>query len=139
MHAIAAVFVGLALLTIAAGAGAAETIKYTKESLGEYEKQLAAGQVQAAIFNRKVRSIRVTLKDGRHVLARYDKHGFKTQEAKLQAKRVHMTVLSQSEANKELKEKPKHHKIRYIVAGVVIVVILIVGAVLLVNRRRRRD
>jgi hypothetical protein len=135
----AALFVGFALLTAVASTDAAEAVKYTKESLGEYEKQRDAGEVRAVIFNRKLRSMRVTLKDGRYVLAKYEKRGFPAQQAKLKGTGAHVTVLSDAEANKQAKEEPKHHKIRYIVGGVLIAVIVIVGGVLLVRRGRQRD
>jgi hypothetical protein len=136
---LAALWLAVVLLTVGAAAGASADIHYTKESLQEYAKQLAAGEVASATFNRKVRSIRLTMKDGRHLLVRYERRGFPAAEASLKARHVPVTVLAPSAANKELREKPKHHKIRYIVGGVVIVVIVIVGLVLLVNRRRARD
>jgi len=137
--ALTALFLALAL-ALAAAAGAAEAVHYTSESLAEYEKQLDAAEVQQATFNKKLRSIRLTLKDGRHVLVKYPKHAFHEEEAKLKAKHVAVAVLSKTEASKEAKaSKPKHHKIRYIVGGAVIVVILLVGAVLLFRRRRERD
>jgi hypothetical protein len=137
--AMTALFVAAAMSIAVADVEAAEAVKYTKESLAEYEQQRGAGEVVAVTFNRKLRSMRVTLKDGRHVLAKYEKRGFPEQQAKLKGKAVHVTVLSQSEANKEAKEQPKHHKIRYIVGGVLIIVILLVGGVLLYRRRGTRD
>jgi hypothetical protein len=134
-----ALCVALALLASAASAGAAEAVHYTKESLSEFERQLSAGQIKAAVFNKKLRSIRLTMKNGDHMLVRYPKHGAKAAEAKLAARHVPVSVLSAAVANKELREKPKHHKLRYIVGGALLVVIVVVGGVLLVNRRRRRD
>jgi hypothetical protein len=47
---------GLGLLLAAAPSLAAEgTVHYQKETLQEYEKQLAGSQIQAASFNKKVR------------------------------------------------------------------------------------
>jgi hypothetical protein len=135
----AALLLSIALLTGAFAASAVAAVHYTKESQQEYAKQLAAGEIQAATINRKVRSIRLTLKDGRHVLVTYAKKQSRPEEARLKAKHVPVTVLAETAANKELKEKPKKHKIRYIVGGVVILVIVIAGGVLLINRRRRRD
>jgi hypothetical protein len=135
-----AVCLALALtLSAVAGADAAEGIHYTKEGLQEYEKQLNGGEIQSVTVNRKLRSLRITLKNGSHVLATYPKSNFPAEESKLKAHHVTVTVLSSTAANKELKEKPKHHKIRYIVGGVLIVVIVIVGAVLLLRGRRERD
>jgi hypothetical protein len=134
-----------ALLALATGALAAESppaqtpIDYQKESLQEYEQQLAGGQIAAVTINKLLRSLRVTLKDGRHVLARYDKHQEPTVAAALKAKGVPVTVLVPAAAQQEAKHRPKpaHHKLRYIAGGIVIVVILVVGAVLLVDRRRK--
>jgi hypothetical protein len=136
---LAALWLAVALLTIGAAVGASADIHYTKESLQQYTKQLAAGEIQSATFNRKVRSIRLTLKDGRHVLVRYEKHQLHPEEARLRARHVAVTVLTPAASNKQFNEKPKHHKIRYIVGGVLVVVILIAVAVVLIIRRRRRD
>jgi hypothetical protein len=125
------------LLLLPPGAGAA--ITYEHESEAAFAGQLNAKQIQSATINKRVRSVRLTLTDGRHVLARYPKHQGPATIAKLKAHGVPVTVLSTAEANKELKAQPKHHKIRYIVGAVVIAVIVIVGGVLLVNRRRRQD
>ncbi len=127
------------LLTAAFAAGAVGAIDYQKESYAEYKQQLAGGQVQAVTINKRLRSLRVTLKDGRYVLARYNKHEEPAVAAALQAKRVPVSVLTPTEAVSEEKAQPKHHKLRYIAGGIVIVVIVIVGAVLFVNRKRRRD
>jgi hypothetical protein len=136
---IAALFLTLALLTAAASAGAAESVHYTKVSVAQFEGQLNAGQIQTAVFNKKIGSIRLTLKNGEHLLVHYGKHQGPPLEAKLKEKHVAVTVLSPAAANKQVKEAPKHHKLRYIAGGIVLVVIIVVGAVLLVNRRRQRD
>jgi ATP-dependent Zn protease len=118
---------------------AAEAVHYTKESLQEFEKQLAAGQIRSATFNKKIRTIRLTLKSGEHGLVSYPRRGAPAAEAKLKAKGVSVTVLAPALANKELREKPKKHKLRYIAGGVLVVVIVIVGGVLLVRRRSERE
>lgn len=126
------------LLPAAAALAAEAAIDYQKESLTEYEKQLASGQIASVTVNKLRRSVRVRLKDGRYVLARYEKHHEPTVLASLKAKGVPVTVLTPSAAQQEAKSTHKvHHKLRYIVGGIVIVVILIVGAVLLIARRRR--
>jgi ATP-dependent Zn protease len=118
---------------------AAEPV-YTHESEADFAKQLAAKQVKSVEINKRLRSIRVTLADGRHVLARYPKKQEPQTVARLEGHGVTVTVLSKSVAENEAKaKKPAHHKIRYIVGGVLIVVILLVIGVLLFNRRRRRD
>ncbi len=127
----------LPMAALAAGADGA--IVYQKESFAEYERQLAGGQIQAVTINKRLRSLRVTLEDGRYVLARYNPHEEPAVAAALTAKRVPVTVLPPTEAVKEKKAQPVHHKLRYIAGGVLIVVIVIVGAVLFVNRKRQRD
>ncbi len=127
------------LLTAALAAAAAGAIDYQKESYAQYQQQLAGGQIQTVTINKRLRSLRVTLKDGRYVLARYNKHEEPAVAAALAAKAVPVTVLTPTAAVSEEKAQPKHHKLRYIAGGIVIVVIVIVGAVLFVNRKRRRD
>jgi ABC-type nickel/cobalt efflux system permease component RcnA len=109
------------------------------ESEAEFAKQLAAKEVKAVTINKRLRSMRVTLADGRHVLARYPKKQEPQTASRLRARGVAVTVLSKHDAEKEAGPKKAHHKIRYIVGGAVILVIVIAGAVLLVSRRRRRD
>jgi hypothetical protein len=130
-----ALLLGAALLTAAASAGAAEAVHYTNESLAEYEHQLSAHQIESVVFNKRLRSLHLTLKDGTHALVHYHPRESHPIEATLAAKHVPFTILSTAQANKEVKKKP--HKLRYIVGGVVVVVIVIVGGVLLFNRRRQ--
>ena len=126
----------LGLLTPVAPAAEAK-VTYEHESEAAYEKQLAAGQVQAATFNKRVRTIHVTLKDGRHMLVRYPPHHQTALAAALQAKHVPVTVLKPAGAIKEASKIPVHHKIRYIAGGILIAVIVIVASVLLIDRRRK--
>src|SRR6267378_3606531 len=108
---------GLGLLLAAAPSLAAEpTVHYQKESLQEYEKQLAGGQIQAASFNKKVRSIHLTLKDGRHVLVKYGAGQEPTYLAQLRAKGISATILAPAQAAKKA-TKPVKHKLRYIAGG----------------------
>lgn len=115
------------------------TISYVHESEADFAKQLKAKEVKSVTINKRLRTMRVTLADGRHVLARYPKQQEPQTVSRLQARGVTVTVLSKHDAEKQAGPKKTHHKIRYIVGGVVILVILIAGAVLLVNRGRRRD
>jgi hypothetical protein len=127
----------LGLLLAAAPSLAAEgTVHYQKESLQEYEKQLAGGQIQAASFNKKVRSIHLTLKDGRHVLVKYGAGQEPTYKAQLQAKGIPVTILAPAQAAKKAK-KPVKHKLRYIAGGILVAVVIVVGAVLLIDRKRK--
>jgi hypothetical protein len=127
----------LALALPASVAGAAEgTVKYIRESIQEYEKQLASGQIQSATFNKRVRSVHLTLKDGRHMLIKYAAHGEPALAAALAAKGVPVTIKKPAEAAKEAK-KPVKHKLRYIAGGILVVVIVVVAGVLLFDRRRK--
>jgi hypothetical protein len=134
---LAAMSLGL-LLAAAPSLAAETTVHYQKESLQEYEKQLAGGQIQAASFNKKVRSIHLTLKDGRHVLVKYGAGQEPTYVARLQAKGVPVTILAAAQAAKEAK-KPVKHKLRYIAGGILVAVVIVVGAVLLIDRKRKRS
>jgi hypothetical protein len=124
-----------ALVALPLSSASAE-ITYQHESLQEYEKQLAGGQIAAVTINKKTRSVHVTLKDGRYVLAKYPAKTEPTVIRALQAKHVPVNVLSKAAADKEAK-KHVHHKLRYIAGGIVIAVIVIVAIVLVVDRRRK--
>jgi hypothetical protein len=111
--------------------------QYTKESQQAYEGQLKAGEIASATFNKRLRSLRLTLKNGEHVLYRYPKKGSKPLQEALKAKHISVTVLKPSEAASEAKSSKKPgHKLRYIVGGVLIVVLVLVGGVLAFNRSR---
>ncbi len=126
----------MALALPAVGLGAA-TVTFTKESQQAYEKQLKAGEIESATFNKRLRSVHIKTKNGELFLYKYPKKGEPALAAQLEAHHVPVTILKASEASKEVKTKP--HKLRYIAGGILIVVILIVGGVVLVNRRRNRD
>jgi len=115
------------------------SIHYTNESLQEYEQQLHGGQVAAVTINKRLRSLRVTLKDGSHVKARYAAKGEPAQLAALRKKHVRVSVLTPAEAEAEAKKVPRKHKLRYIVGGAVLAVVVIVGGVLLIRRRREEE
>jgi hypothetical protein len=119
-----------------AAAEVATPIAYQFESLAEWEKQLGEGQIVAVTVNKRLRSLRTTLKAGRHVLAKYKAKGLPKAEAALKARHLTVTVLTPTEAAKEV--KPVHHKLRYIAGGIAVVVIVIVVAVLVFDRRRKR-
>jgi Skp family chaperone for outer membrane proteins len=129
----------LACLLFAAPSMAAEgTVHYQKESFQEYEKQLAGSEILEATFNKRVRSIHLNLKDGRHVLVHYGKGEEPKLLTQLQSKGVPVTIEKPAQAAAEAKKIPVHHKLRYIVGGIVIAIVIIVGAVLLIDRRRKR-
>jgi uncharacterized protein HemX len=124
----------LALLLAVSVAVAASAPTYQPESLKTYEQQLASGQI-----NKKLRSLRITLKDGSYVLAKYPRKQEPKNVAALEAKHVPVTILTPTEAAKQVTKKPVHHKLRYIAGGIVIIVLLIVGAVLYFNRKRQSE
>ncbi|HEV2974784.1 MAG TPA: hypothetical protein VGX69_07260 [Solirubrobacteraceae bacterium] len=131
----------LALSPLAAIAGAAEgAIVYKHEGEAEFAQQIASKKIASAVINKRLRTVRVTLTDGTHVLARYPAHQEPQTLERLKAAGIPVSVLGKATAEKEAKaKKPVHHKLRYIAGGVVIAVIVIVGIVLLINRRRQQD
>jgi hypothetical protein len=127
----------LSLALLAPAAGAAEgTITYTHEGQQAYEQQLASSQIQSASFNKRIRSLHITLKDGRHFLYKYPAKGEPALAAQLQARHIPVTILTPAAAAREAKT-PVHHKLRYIAGGILVAVIVIVAAVLLFDRRRK--
>jgi hypothetical protein len=135
-----AVLLACSALMLAAGAaGAASIPNYQPESLKTYEQQLASGQIQAVTVNKKLRSLRITLKDGSYVIAKYGPKEEPKNVAALEAKHVPVTILTPTEAAKQVTKKPAHHKLRYIAGGILIVVIVVVGAVLYINRKRQSE
>ena len=127
----------LALALPAAASAAEGTPHYVKETQAEYEQQLAGGQIAAATINKRIGTLRLTLKSGQHFLVHYGAHQEPTVAAALAAKKVPVTILKPAEQIAEAKKVPVHHKLRYIAGGIVIAVIIVVGAVLLVDRRRK--
>ena len=128
--ALLAVCVALALP--AEGLAAAATPKYTKESQKAYESQLQKGEIAAATVNKFVRSLRLTLKNGDHVLYSYPAKGAPKLEAELKAKGVPVSAL-QGHGHKH--KKGAKHTRRYIAIGIVVIVVL-AGIAFLMFRRR---
>jgi hypothetical protein len=129
---------GLALAATASVALAEEAVHYTKESQQAYEEQLAHNEVVAATFNKRIRSLHITLKNGTHVLVHYPPKDEPALAAALTAKHIPVTVLTPAQAKSEASKAPVHHKLRYIAGGILIAIIVIVGGVLLFDRRRKR-
>jgi ATP-dependent Zn protease len=132
---------GCACVILAASAAGATSapksgIHYTPEPVPTYEQQLAAGQIQAVTINTKVRALRLTLKDGRHVVVHYAPHQQQAVVAALQAKGL--AVLT-AKGKPYKPPKPHHHKIRtkYVVIAVVLILIVAGLAWFLIRRRRR--
>src|SRR5437764_8665465 len=133
----AACVLALALVPVSVAAGAASE---EQESEAAFQQQLAARQIRAAIVNRHLRRMRLTLRDGRHVVAVYPKHRFPALRAQLDAKHVKVTVLTPAQAKQETRKlRHPHHKLRYIVGGVLVAVIVLVAALVLIRRRRHLD
>jgi ATP-dependent Zn protease len=128
----------LASLLLALPAGTAQgAVAYVHEAYPEFEAQLSGGHIKEVTINKRLRTLRITLKDGSHVLAQYAPHEEPHVLRELREKGIHVAVLSAAAAKQEQGKRPVHHKIRYIVGGVLIAVIVIVGGVVLYNRRRR--
>ncbi|MGO9322884.1 MAG: hypothetical protein ACLQBY_19065 [Solirubrobacteraceae bacterium] len=131
----------ISLLATAATAGAAGTVPYQTETFAEYQQQLAGGQIRSAEINKRVGSVRVTLNDGRLLVAKFKRKEEKSVAAALTAKRVPVRLLTKAEAATEVVKGPKktiHHRLRYIAGGALIVVLVIAGAVLFIVRKRKR-
>ena len=130
--------VSLALLLLALAAGPAHgAVAYVHETYPEFESQLSGGQIKEVTINKRLRTLRITLADGRHVLAKYAPHEEPHVLRQLRERHVAVTVLTATQAKQEQGKRPVHHKLRYIVGGILIAVVVIVGGVVLYNRRRR--
>jgi hypothetical protein len=114
-------------------------VGYVHETFPQYQEQLAAGQIQEVTINKRLRTLRITLTDGRHVLAKYAPKEEPTVRKNLKAKRVTVHVLSSTAAKAEQSKGKVHHKLRYIAGGILIAVIVIVGGVVFYNRRKRAE
>jgi ATP-dependent Zn protease len=131
---LACLAIGLPASARGATAGA---ISYEQESEQAFRQQLAARQIRSAIINKRLRSVRLTLKDGRHVKARYPKRTEPKVASELRHAGAKVSVLSKAQAEAEAKKVPRHHKIRYIVGGVVIALVVVAGVVFFIRRQRR--
>jgi hypothetical protein len=118
------------LAPAAFAAGSEAGVHFTLESMQAYEQQLAGGQIQAAKFNTKARSLHLTLKDGSHVRVSYPPHDATKLSEALKAHGVSVPVIKSATA---------HHKIRYIAAGVIVLLVILVGAALYIRSRRDED
>lgn len=126
-------------LAVSSQAQAAETtVHYTKEGQQEYEQQLAHSEIESATFNKRIRSLHLTLKNGTHVLFRYPPKDEPTLAAALAAHHIPVTILTPTAAKAEASKAPVHHKLRYIAGGILVAIVIIVAAVLLFDRRRKR-
>jgi hypothetical protein len=123
-------------LMLLGGGRSALAATYIHENQQAYEAQLAKDEIKSAVFNKRVRNLHLTLKDGTLYLYHYPAHEEEALVAALKAKGVPVTILTPAQANAQAKA-PVHHKLRYIAGGILIVVIVVVGAVLLIDRRRK--
>ena len=121
------------LIPTAIAVGAEGAVHFQHESFGAFQKQLSAGQIHAATFNKKAHTLHLTLNDGRHMLVSYPSHEEPQLSAQLRAKGVPVTV----EKKKKPAAKAVHHTLRYVAGGILVLVIIVVAAVLLVDRRRK--
>lgn len=115
----------LAALPVGVASAASNQAKPApRESLHEYEQQLANNEIRAASFRIKAQSLELTLKDGRHVSVRLSSPPNEELRAELQAHGVTVSRRSPS------------HKRRYILGAVVVVLLLAIGGFLLYRRKR---
>jgi len=136
LFALALAALAAAALALAASPAPA-AVGYQHESLAEFEAQLKGGQIHEATINRRLRTVRLSLNDGRHMLAKYGPGEEPGVRQKLEARRVPLSVLGTSQTKTAKAKKTVHHKLRYIAGGIVIAAVVIVGGVMLYNRRRR--
>ncbi|HEY2142021.1 MAG TPA: hypothetical protein VGG98_08175 [Solirubrobacteraceae bacterium] len=129
--AVAAVCLAFVLLAPGIAAGA---VRFQHESFAAFEKQLNAGQIHAATFNKKAHTLHLSLNDGRRMLVSYPSHEEPQLAARLRAKGVPVAV---EKKKKKAAVKKAHHTLRYIAAAIVVIVIGVIVAVLLVDRRRK--
>jgi hypothetical protein len=130
-----AALVCLALLPstlIAASAAAITVFHFTPESMSQYQRQLAAGQIHAATFNKVAHTLHLSMNDHNHFIVTYPPLQYRKIVAELEGKGVPVAV----EKYHKAAAKPVHHKLRYIAGGIIIVVVVVVLLVLLVGRRR---
>jgi len=113
------------------------TVHYVKETQQDYERQLAAREIKEAVFNKRIRSLHLILKNGQHVLFIYPPKHEPQLSAQLKQHGITVTVLTPTEAKKEAGKPAVHHKLRYIAGGILVVVVIVVVAVLLVDRKRK--
>jgi hypothetical protein len=124
----------LALFLVASGIATGAT-RFQHESFGAFEKQLNAGQIHAATFNKKAHTLHLSLNDGRRMLVSYPSHEEPQLAAKLRARGVSVAV--QKKKKKSIVKKAVHHTLRYIAGAIVVIVIGVIAAVLLIDRRRK--
>jgi ATP-dependent Zn protease len=130
----------LTLGPLAPGANAEAPITYRHETEAEFDQQITAKKIKTAVINKSLRTVRVTLDNGEHVLGKYPKHQVPQTIARLKAAGATVSLLSKKEGERQAYKSKQHkHKIRYIVGGVLIVLIVIGGAVWLIRRRRQVD
>jgi hypothetical protein len=128
----------LGLLVPASSAAEQAWTTYPKESAEAYEQQLASHQIVSVTVNKRLRWLRLTLKDGRQVVYQYPPKHEPQFAAQLKAKHVPVSVLAPAAARKEARKViHPHHKLRYIVGGAVLALIIVLGSVWLIKRRRR--
>ncbi|HEY1457088.1 MAG TPA: hypothetical protein VGF15_01100 [Solirubrobacteraceae bacterium] len=115
-----------------ASAGAASVFHFQRESMQEFQSQLAKGEIHAATFNKVPHSLHLSMNDHRHLLVVYPPAEYKQLYTQLKAKGVSVAI----EKHAKTAAKPAKHTLRYIAGGILVVVILVVLIVLLIGRRR---
>ena len=98
------------MLALSTASTDATTIVYEPVSETVFLHELDSGQVAAATINKRVRSVRVTLKDGSHVKVKYPKHDEPKTYALIKSRGVPVNILSEAEAKAEIKKTPSTTK-----------------------------
>jgi ATP-dependent Zn protease len=112
------------------------TTHFRHESFKEFEKQLHAGEVAAATFNERARTLHLSLKDGGHTLVGYSSHDEPRLAAELRANGA-STQIEEKTQKTGTKAKATHHTLRYIAGGIAVVLVGMLVAALFVKRRRQ--
>jgi hypothetical protein len=73
-------------------------VAYVHETFPEYESQLGSGAIREVTINKRLRTVRVTLNDGRHVLAQYAPHEEPHVVRELRERHVPVTILTRAQA-----------------------------------------
>ncbi len=113
-------------------AAAATALHFQSETLQEFERQLAKGEIHAATFNKIPHSLHLSMNDHRHLLVVYPPLQYKQIAAELRAKGVPVRIAKHAKGA----TKSAKHTLRYIAGGILVLVILVVLVVLLIGRRR---
>jgi hypothetical protein len=78
---------------------------YQKESEAEFQHQLSAGQIREATINKRIRTIRIVLRDGSRKLAHYPAKQERSVVSELKAEHVRVSILSLEQSTAEVETR----------------------------------